>query len=636
MTISSSNNFQSFLGNGVTSSFVTNFVPNSASNLILTLSSGSSVGTIVASGLYSVSIGAPPVGSIWPTSATITYPLTGPSISSGTTLTVSRLLPLTQPTAYSNQGNLWPQAVETGLDTLEMQIQQISNRTGQFRGTWASGVLYNYGDLVLDGAAGANTGNYYMASIANISGTWATDLTAGDWIIFINVTSINANVIAAAASAATATTQAGIATVGANTATTEAGIATVQAAAAAASAATSSASALSLTTTSTTSNTIGTGAFTFTVAAGKAFSPGVYILITDQANSANYIHGSVTSYSGTTLVMNSTDDGGSGTKSAWNITPSLPNLSANAAGTSNQIQYNNSGVLGGISPSTTGYVLTSAGISSTPLFQAPAAGTSNQIQFNNSGLFGGISPATTGYIMTSAGVNSTPSFQALAATVSQGGTGVVTLPAYELIAGGTTTTAGVQAILPGTSGYVLTSAGINALPSFQIAGVGVTRVTTIPEITDSTDIACSWIPTQANIGSTASITIPAKGIITISFTGEIIATSSSNSLILGIRIGSTNYWPNLSQNGTAAYQWISSAAAAETDSYSSFGAAASPAGTGIQQIGSMLIGLDIQILGIPTGTQTVQVIAARGANNTFTIKGTAQPSHIFITVYDHT
>lgn len=62
--------------------------------------------------------------------------------------------------------------------------------------------------------------------------------------------------------------------------------------------------------------------------------------------------------------------------------------------------------------------------------------------------------------------------------VNEGGTGVATLAAYAPMCGGTTTTGAVQSATTGlsTSGYVLTSNGAAAIPSFQAAsGSGLTQ-----------------------------------------------------------------------------------------------------------------------------------------------------------------
>lgn len=88
---------------------------------------------------------------------------------------------------------------------------------------------------------------------------------------------------------------------------------------AAGSATTAAGYAASLTDTSTTSLAIGTGAKVFTVSAAKAFAAGQFISAASAANNANYMHGQVTSYTGTTLTINVTDTGGSGTKADWQI-----------------------------------------------------------------------------------------------------------------------------------------------------------------------------------------------------------------------------------------------------------------------------------------------------------------------------
>ena len=69
-----------------------------------------------------------------------------------------------------------------------------------------------------------------------------------------------------------------------------------------------------------TSNTIGTGTKTFTVtqdAANSMYIPGMYVSIAEAGGS--YVFGVITSYSGTTLVINSIATGGSGTYSSWGV-----------------------------------------------------------------------------------------------------------------------------------------------------------------------------------------------------------------------------------------------------------------------------------------------------------------------------
>lgn len=83
------------------------------------------------------------------------------------------------------------------------------------------------------------------------------------------------------------------------------------------------------TTTSASSVLIGTGAKTFTVASGLGFVVGMTLRIAN--TSANFMTGEVTSYSSTTLVVNVTSVGGSGTLASWTI--SMAAVGASTAAT---------------------------------------------------------------------------------------------------------------------------------------------------------------------------------------------------------------------------------------------------------------------------------------------------------------
>lgn len=72
-------------------------------------------------------------------------------------------------------------------------------------------------------------------------------------------------------------------------------------------------------TASSTSNTIGTGSKSFTVPSGLGFQTGQFVLVQQATNTANYMGGRITSYSGTTLVTSMTAFGGSGTLTNWTI-----------------------------------------------------------------------------------------------------------------------------------------------------------------------------------------------------------------------------------------------------------------------------------------------------------------------------
>lgn len=183
MTISTTSSQVQVFGNASTTSFSFPFVGVAAGDIqVIFVASNGSQTTLLPS-QYTVTLNAPPVNQIWGIGGTVTYPLSGPPIAFGTSLIIARILPLTQSTSLINQGDLWPTVIEAALDTLCMEIQQVSGRSSQFRGTWITATQYNIGDIVQDGANGLNTLNYYICTNANISGTWSTDLTAGDWAL---------------------------------------------------------------------------------------------------------------------------------------------------------------------------------------------------------------------------------------------------------------------------------------------------------------------------------------------------------------------------------------------------------------------------------------------------------------------
>lgn len=143
MTINTTSNKAQWQGNGSTTVFPFAFEVGSVSQTALTLSSGGSVTTIPPSS-YSVSgLGSPNGG-------TITYPLSGSPIATGTTLTLIRTVPLQQLTDLVNQSNYFPDAVEGGLDYLTMALQQVAQQVAYALQTPESDPVLN---LILPAAA---------------------------------------------------------------------------------------------------------------------------------------------------------------------------------------------------------------------------------------------------------------------------------------------------------------------------------------------------------------------------------------------------------------------------------------------------------------------------------------------------
>lgn len=166
------------------------------------------------------------------------------------------------------------------------------------------------------------------------------------------------------------------------------------------------------------------------------------------------------------------------------------------------------------------------------------------------------------------------------------------------------------------------------------------KITPLTVVSDSTDIVLANVPTQTNVGSTFSMTIPTKGIITWNIACEVIIGTSSASIVFGIRIGSTNYWPTNNFSGTIEYSDSLVSIGTGTIISSNIGMLGGGANNngGGTAGGSQTCGISIEGSGIPTGVQTVQVIAGftTGSGGTATLKGTVVPTNVYIIVEDHT
>jgi hypothetical protein len=91
-------------------------------------------------------------------------------------------------------------------------------------------------------------------------------------------------------------------------------------------------------TTSTTSNTIGNGSRTFTVDANLSYIPLQEVLIV--YDPSNHMHGEVTSYSGTTLIVDVKHHTGSGTYNVWSINlDGTPVDAITGTGVANRLAY---------------------------------------------------------------------------------------------------------------------------------------------------------------------------------------------------------------------------------------------------------------------------------------------------------
>jgi hypothetical protein len=132
MTINTQNNKSIVLGNGSQTQFAFGFIGVAAAFISVIFTDADGNETVLARGSgtsqYQIVLNSPVQGAIWGVGGTVTYNPSGTPIAAGTSLTISRTLPLTQAISLQNLISLSTvsNGAEMGLDTLEMQLQQVS------------------------------------------------------------------------------------------------------------------------------------------------------------------------------------------------------------------------------------------------------------------------------------------------------------------------------------------------------------------------------------------------------------------------------------------------------------------------------------------------------------------------------
>lgn len=253
-----------------------------------------------------------------------------------------------------NTSNVWQDDLEAGYWSLSLNIQQVSTYADDAAASAAaaatsasnaSSSATSASTSAANALTSANTASASASSATNSASsatTSAATATTQAGNASTSASSASSSASAASASATTASTAATNASNSASAAATSAGAGATSAAAAAASASQAVGTLLG---TSTTSNSVGLGAKTFTTQADLALGAGGFVTIASTVTPANYLHGQVTSYTGTTLIVDSLDVGGTGTFTDWTITTSSPQGPPGAgagtvnSGTASQIAY---------------------------------------------------------------------------------------------------------------------------------------------------------------------------------------------------------------------------------------------------------------------------------------------------------
>lgn len=198
---------------------------------------------------------------------------------------------------------------------------------------------------------------------------------------------------------------------------------------------------------------------------------------------------------------------------------------------------------------------------------------------------------------------------------------------------------GTSLILPGvvnittaandTAEFISLGSGNWLCLSYKKAnGLSITAPVTTYNFTETGDKSiASVVPTGTLWSSSQSIVIPTKGLIQINPYLRIDnASGGSRAYYIGLRIGGTDYWSSLDDNGAPVYRRI--VGGVPTAEYRVV------KGAGAFDDG-LFHALSIEGLGISTGAQTVQpIVASTDATATQTLKGTTVTARLDVIVFD--
>jgi hypothetical protein len=191
-------------------------------------------------------------------------------------------------------------------DSLAASLQTNGLAPANF---WVTGVAYGTGITVYQ------NGNLYRCAIAHTAGVFATDLAAGKWTFVVGLPAGSQGPAGTITVNNTTTLAAGAPATVTNVGTAQA--ASLNFGIPQGTQGVTGAPGAGYGGVSATSFTVGTGSKAFTTQAGLAYQVGNYVRASSAANGANYMEGPVTAYSGTTLTINVTKIGGSGTLNDW-------------------------------------------------------------------------------------------------------------------------------------------------------------------------------------------------------------------------------------------------------------------------------------------------------------------------------
>lgn len=129
MTVSTTSNKITYAGNGATTSFPFNFPGVDDGDLVVTYVDVAGNSTVINHSQLTIVLTTPVAPNPTGIGGTVTYPLSGSPIAANTSITIERVLPVTQDISLANQGTLWQTVVEQSLDYLTMLLQQQQSQS---------------------------------------------------------------------------------------------------------------------------------------------------------------------------------------------------------------------------------------------------------------------------------------------------------------------------------------------------------------------------------------------------------------------------------------------------------------------------------------------------------------------------
>jgi hypothetical protein len=186
MTVNNQTSKISYQGNGSTTTWSFPFAADQASSVFLFLTDDLGHVNQVAVGQYTVTLNAPVAPNPTSLGGSVVYPLSGPPLAAGNTLTIVRLTPDLQLTSISNQSIVYPPIVEQQFDYRAMIDQQLAEASDR-------AVKVGIGDSPMAPLPPKNL-RLNLQAVFNANG----DLTAGGAVIGTIISSAMVPVVTAA------------------------------------------------------------------------------------------------------------------------------------------------------------------------------------------------------------------------------------------------------------------------------------------------------------------------------------------------------------------------------------------------------------------------------------------------------